>query len=777
MEESIMSIQQATFAMATTVALACGPVSGLHALDESPRLLLTGHLPALEQKDTIPGIERYELVEIECPTELEERIKLDVTIDGATRTLSLFRHSLRSPDFRLLVDDGDGLDEVVPPPHRTFRGSVSGLAGSSVRAALSNEGLGAKIELGEGRGTWWIQPLSTLDLRLADGHRISPSTHVLMTGVIGEFAEGHFCGNEIYEMAEPDTPADGGLADDVSGNRLIAIAACADYEFFQRNSSSVTDTLEDIERMINFYESIYEQDPADGGVNLNFEFSAAIVHSSSNDPYSSTSADGILCEFRTEWNSGEETSIRRDVAQMYTGKQVQGNTIGLAWVGVVCNRTGFDCGANGNLAYNMIESRYVNNFALRTALGSHELGHNLSATHCDSAGDCEIMCSSNGACGGTPNDFGSGSRASILNYINAFGCDTEVGDPIELPFLDEFDSVSSLVWNFNKGGTASTSGLNEPSPTRSLQLDATGSGEFDRDEVRTRSMNAFGFDPMYVSFHTQFRSLEAGEGLRVEYINNLGDWTLLDEIITPGSANESSFTFHEYEMGSDAKTNRFRLRFIALVNSSADDIYIDDLVVGGPSNPPADPPANDECDSAVLIVDEGTNFIDIEGATTSQVPGCEGLQNDVWYFFVTGVQGTATVTLCGSTSLDTGIALYSGFSGCPFSNSQLIACSDDSPECGDDPFVQFDTSAYPAVYIRIGSFSGDTTDQELPLTISIEPASEPCVGDLNDDGIVDGADLAAILGSWNTATGDLNGDGITDGADLSIVLGNWGPCP
>ncbi|HMN95823.1 MAG TPA: hypothetical protein PKC43_11930 [Phycisphaerales bacterium] len=53
----------------------------------------------------------------------------------------------------------------------------------------------------------------------------------------------------------------------------------------------------------------------------------------------------------------------------------------------------------------------------------------------------------------------------------------------------------------------------------------------------------------------------------------------------------------------------------------------------------------------------------------------------------------------------------------------------------------------------------------------------PCVGDLNGDGVVDGADLGLLAGGWGTAAGDLNGDGIVDGADLGILLGNWGPCP
>lgn len=48
--------------------------------------------------------------------------------------------------------------------------------------------------------------------------------------------------------------------------------------------------------------------------------------------------------------------------------------------------------------------------------------------------------------------------------------------------------------------------------------------------------------------------------------------------------------------------------------------------------------------------------------------------------------------------------------------------------------------------------------------------------DLNGDGLVNGADLAIVLGNWGLCAGcpaDINGDGVVDGADLAIVLGNW----
>ncbi len=52
------------------------------------------------------------------------------------------------------------------------------------------------------------------------------------------------------------------------------------------------------------------------------------------------------------------------------------------------------------------------------------------------------------------------------------------------------------------------------------------------------------------------------------------------------------------------------------------------------------------------------------------------------------------------------------------------------------------------------------------------------LGDVNGDGLVDGADLGLLLGSWGECEdvcclGDLNQDEKVDGADLGLLLGNW----
>ena len=51
----------------------------------------------------------------------------------------------------------------------------------------------------------------------------------------------------------------------------------------------------------------------------------------------------------------------------------------------------------------------------------------------------------------------------------------------------------------------------------------------------------------------------------------------------------------------------------------------------------------------------------------------------------------------------------------------------------------------------------------------------PNPNDLNNDGLVDGADLGILLGNWGgSGAGDIDNSGTVDGADLGILLGGWG---
>ena len=57
--------------------------------------------------------------------------------------------------------------------------------------------------------------------------------------------------------------------------------------------------------------------------------------------------------------------------------------------------------------------------------------------------------------------------------------------------------------------------------------------------------------------------------------------------------------------------------------------------------------------------------------------------------------------------------------------------------------------------------------------------NEPCPADLNQDGVVNGADVGLFLVVWGTddAAADLNQNNIVDGPDLGLLLAGWGICP
>lgn len=66
----------------------------------------------------------------------------------------------------------------------------------------------------------------------------------------------------------------------------------------------------------------------------------------------------------------------------------------------------------------------------------------------------------------------------------------------------------------------------------------------------------------------------------------------------------------------------------------------------------------------------------------------------------------------------------------------------------------------------------------VAVAVADGPPANPA--DFNRDGIVDGADLAILLGAWGSCVdcdncpADLDGNCDVDGADLAILLGNWG---
>ena len=752
-------------------ALACTllmPAAQSMAGDAPPK---GGETPRIE------GVSAYEIQSIAVPAGIPESVDIKFELNGRMETVHLVRTSLRSPKARLLLDRGNGtLEEAPLPPHRTYRGTLLS-TGTVASASIIDGRITAMVDLPS--DTLFIQPASELiPGRKAGEHVIYRHAHVHPIG-------DHRCGNDEVKLGVPDwmidmplDPAAGGVVEPSEGGvggttpSIAEIAFDADFEFFQLNGSNAINVVNDIETVMNNVSTVYDRD-----VNITYEFTTFVVRTTAADPYTTVIMNDLLCEFRNKWNTAPENQIQRDVAQLFTGKNVTGNVIGLAWLGVLCNQVGNDCASVNNLAYSCVESRFTAVADFRTSLSAHELGHNWQAQHCDTANPCNIMCSAINSCQGTTGTnlkFSPTEQGQIIAFRNAVGCDPALPAPIALPFSDSFDGTSAINqnnWIYVKGAAVSTAAVGEPSPTRSINLDAIGNLEYGDDEIRSNFMLLAGVPTAIVQYSTEHIGVEAGKQLIVEYLNTSLDWTVLNTIASTG-VDQAAFVSWQHTLPANAKHNKFRLRFRALVDGQDDDWYIDDIRVVTVVIP-----ANDECLNAQVIT-EGNVAFNTTNATTSATvlpPICNqgagtAIVNDVWYLYSPACSGIATVSTCGAALFDTRLAAYA--TACPAAGS-LVACNDNGTGCASNTStMSFNVSAGAAYYIRLGGLTGGGAGT---MNVVCAPVT-PCPADLNEDGTVDGADLSAVLNFWGTNQADIDGDGTTDGADLAVLLNAWGPC-
>jgi hypothetical protein len=355
----------------------------------------------------------YTIQDLDLPTNVGTMFDVIVDLGGTDYTLFFEPHSVRASNFQVYVQGDSG--ELVPydaPAPRTYRGTVDGVDGAVAQGSLLESGLKAMILFeGKGQETWFIQPLSEV---LPGAPR---SQHVVYRAS-ETIARDFRCGVDDAQQHAIEPDAGNHNRDDL----LIAELACdADYPFYQANGSSEANTIADVENIIDGVNIIYERD-----VTVTHTVTAIIVRTSSGaDPYTTTNPSTLLSQFRSYWINNHG-GIQRDLAELFTGRNLDGSVIGIAWLNGVCTTYG----------YSVVQSRYTSNYNNRVTLSAHELGHQWSAGHCDGDGDCHIMCSYLGGCNGIgmPN-FGIAAKTNIRNYAEGRPC-LDVGTP----------STATMTW-------------------------------------------------------------------------------------------------------------------------------------------------------------------------------------------------------------------------------------------------------------------------------------------------------------------------------------------
>jgi predicted Zn-dependent protease len=539
-----------------------------------------------------PAVLRYDLRWLH-PIRTGDNVSVDVPIDGRLRRLNLRPHSVRSDDFRVLVQDGSGgLIDAAAPTASTYRGEVDGDDGTQVIASLTDRGLEARVVLEDG-SIWHVGPGRET---LRDPSVAADLHAVFRDEDVAREPWGCGAGHQLDPIAATaDSWAPVSSVASGGGYKVAEIAFDADVEFFQANGSNVPLTVADIEAVMNGVAAKYE---AQFGVT--YEITTIVVRTT-NDPYTSPNHLTLLSQFQDEWNVNMR-HIHRDIAHLMTGRVMQGGVIGSAYIDEMCDVCGTARG------YGFSQSRFSQVYSQRVHLTTHELGHSFGACHCDEVcptnscyddcpgdwstdADCGIMCSSISGCGGDPTVFESRSSAAIIDTAASAACLSVQNAPLDLPFCDTFDgSIDALNWSYNVTGSVVRSNT-APSPPHALLLDGCCAGCSSLpapDEIRTNRIRLAQVEAASFAYYVRYAgSAGASAGdLVVEYRSSADVWLQLARIETgPGPAAEFQAIAHE--LPPDALHDDFRVRFrLAQTDSQAaweiDDVSISTATAGNP---------------------------------------------------------------------------------------------------------------------------------------------------------------------------------------------------
>ncbi len=691
----------------------------------------------------------------------------DITLNGLEYEVWVTPHSFRSETaFAMVGLEGGVIQQIEMPPPLTVRAEL--LGAPDARAAGSRVGGGLHLTISlpgpDGYNIWTVQPLYDA-IPGSD-----PALHVVHRADDVKPNELYTCGVVDHDHGNVEQN-DLGNNNNGGGTRafLVCELACdADFEYYGRNNSSESDTIADIDNIIARCSAIYENQ-----CNVTFQIPYYLIWTTSADPYTSSNPGTRLTQIRNWWQSNQG-GVHRDLVHAFTGVNLDGSVIGVAYLSAVC-------GSNG---YGLVQSRYTGSINSRTALTAHEIGHNFSAGHCNGNGECHIMCSGLGGCNGLGNPafFGAPSATRITNYAANRPCLDEEGIPY--PFFEPWDSttINDAWWATNAGGEVNDQADNEPSGPYSLNLD--GADSIATGDIDLSILN----DATFVSFYVQHKGVENGETLVVEYYDILETWSELATITSDGN-DQTDFTFVNAEVDIFGWWTGFQLRFTATGSDGTDDWYIDDISIApfAGNNIPFYEPFQDS------TFNTASNWADISGATVS-TDGTNEPSDPYSMNLDSTDSATSYNFLLTLDDFPVFLSFYSQHKGVDNGEQLVVEYLSDAgswlefatitSDGNDQTSFTFnqDSLIFDAYHdgfaFRFRALGSDGTDDwyidDIRLGDEFTPPDD-CIADFNMDGTVNTQDVLAFLNAWTAgdSSADINGDGDVNTQDVLLFLNLW----
>ncbi len=616
-----------------------------------------------------------------------------VPIAGQLVTLDLLPHAIRAEGYTLWEQREDQLFyRVDAGPESTWRGSVLEMPGSLVAGGLVKGGIFARVIIPDGR-EFWIEHI---------GGRIDGAdnaTHIIYTH--DSLVQGdHRCGNTVMPDRPAPKPSDGHPVQRGATLDVAQMATDADWEYFQ-DYGGTTWVTQRIAAITNTMNVAYERD-----VNITHTISQSVVRTTAADPYTTTDPATLNAQVQAEWNGMAGT---RDVIQLFTGRDIDGNVIGRA------NAIGSICAAGTGASNCYSQSDFNGNFMSACDLSQHELGHLWDATHCTCSNPASTMnpsiTSINRFTESTNDNIGQiiayrNSRACLSNASGTLPRNNDCADGVP---------ISAGRFGFNNVG-ATTDPAPVPTACGSMGDDiwytflAPCDGTLNIDTCN--NANESGFDTVIAAYTGSCSSLTLVE---------CNDDDTGCTVSSPARRSLINFPV--------TRNTLYRIRVGGFSGVNGEGILDVDLTQSCPASPPNDTCATaitiTECDGIVAFSNVGAESEGTVEVTDCNFSSSQSIFNDMWYRVVAPCTGTIRVSSCGS-AIDTKIAIYTS---CPSTVNSALACNDDNgPACaGLDSSVEFLGINGADYFIRVGSYNPATTGN-----ISLRVSAIACPIPTND---------------------------------------------
>ncbi len=336
-----------------------------------------------------------------------------------------------------------------------YKGTVKGIDGSWVRLTVNDGDITGTIRTPE--EIYTIEPKRNLVKSMSAKsnkemvmYRMSEVGTGLpkgFCGVEGEEDEGHFEVEAAQESVKEFNKmvAEMRAMEDVTvmastGIKELKIGVAADYEYYQKHGAG---SSAKIQSLFNQIDGIYREEL---GIALNL--TKITVFADPADPFSDTTDSYALLVEAGNYFAGSSDFTDNGINQFMSGKNLDGSTIGLAYVNTVCYST-------KKYRVSLVQS-YESFASAQLIVSAHEMGHNLGATHDTAADGMHIMWPSNSS--SIELTFSERSKAEITPNLtkSCFTATADIKVDLEVQASDGTAEFTATVTNKTESEVAGT---------------------------------------------------------------------------------------------------------------------------------------------------------------------------------------------------------------------------------------------------------------------------------------------------------------------------------